>query len=115
MESSRLLPVQDWEPESGGPPRIHVRRFAVALIFSLLLPVGVACLADLALGTWPWLTMGVSLVCIPVAALIVGRMALQEMNRVVRLVAPEAPSEEAPAAGASSELVIASPNNVEAG
>jgi hypothetical protein len=115
MENSRLLPVQDGEPESGGPPRIHVRRLAVALIFSLLLPVGIAFLAELALGTWPGLTIGGSLVCIPVAAIIVGGMALQEMNRAVRLVAPEAPGEEAPAAGHSSELAVASPNNVEAG
>lgn len=119
MESSRPLAVQDREPEFAGPPRIHARRLAVALVLSLLLPVGIALLADLTLGSWPWLTMGISLVCIPVATIVVGGMAVQEMNRIVRLVAPEPPPaaivEGAPTTGQNDEFVAASSHNFEAG
>jgi hypothetical protein len=63
--------------------------------------------------------MGVSLLCIPIATVVVGGMAVQEMNRIVRLVAPEPPpaasAEEAPTTGQNNEFVAASSHNFEAG
>lgn len=67
------------------------------LFFSLLLPVGVALLADWLLGTLPWVTLVVGLICIPLASLVVIKAALRDFNRVIAAVAPEVDEAEAEA------------------
>jgi hypothetical protein len=56
---------------------------------TLLLPVGLALLADLLMGTLPWITLAVSLLAIPLASLVVGKAVLRDFERVLAVVAPE--------------------------
>ena len=58
------------------------------LLLSLVLPVSIAFLLDLALGTTPWITMAAALLCIPLASLIVGKATLHDFERIVAQVAP---------------------------
>jgi hypothetical protein len=67
------------------------------LFLSLLLPVGLALLADWLLGTLPWITLVVGLICIPLASLVVIKAALRDFNRVIAAVAPEVDEAEAQA------------------
>lgn len=58
------------------------------LLLSLLLPVALAVVSDVSLGTLPMLTLVVSLVCIPLATVLVMRATMTEFNRVIEIVAP---------------------------
>jgi hypothetical protein len=86
------------------PPRIRLWPLTLRLLLSLVLPVGVALLLDWALGTIPWLTMATSLLCIPLATVIVGNATLRDFERVVAQVAPYdvAPDEAAASAVTSN-------------
>lgn len=70
-------------------PRIHLWPLTLRLLLSLVLPVCAALLLDWTLGTLPWLTMVTSLICIPLATVIVGNATLRDFERVVALVAPK--------------------------
>jgi uncharacterized membrane protein YgaE (UPF0421/DUF939 family) len=72
--------------------RINVRRLALSVVFSLLLPVLLAILLDWQLGFFPWLTIGVSLIFIPLSTFIVIRAALAEMDQLIQAVAPSQPA-----------------------
>lgn len=65
----------------------------LGLLLTLILPVSVAILSDWWLATSPFLTMAASLICIPLATVVVIRMALKELDRVIAEVAPPDPVE----------------------
>lgn len=74
-------------------PRVQVRPLIHMVVLALLLPVALAFLADLALGTSPLIAVVVSLVCIPLTTVLVVNRTLREMNAMIAVVAP--PPEEA--------------------
>lgn len=78
-------------------PRIASRRLLSRLLWALLLPVAAAFAADAALDTAPLLAVVATVVCIPLATLLVSRAALVELNKVIQQVAPAevAPGEPA--------------------
>ncbi len=86
---------------SGAPEkalRIDVKGLTLRLLLSLVVPVGVALVLDLLVGTWPWMTLATALVCIPLATVIVGNATLRDFERVVAQVAPyDVPAEDDPA------------------
>ena len=73
---------------SDRPPRLQLWPLTVRLLLSLVLPVSVALLLDRSLGTMPWLTLITSLLCIPLATVIVGSAVLRDFERVLAQVAP---------------------------
>lgn len=75
-------------------PRIDLRKLARTFLVVLVLPSVLAMTADATLGTAPILTIAAVVICIPAATYFVGRIALQEMDRVIQLVAPPDPDEE---------------------
>lgn len=88
------------------PPRIRLWPVTLRLLLALILPVSAALLADLALGTMPWLTLATSLVCIPLATVIVGNATLRDFERVVARVAPYEAAENAAAEPATPEAAV---------
>jgi len=68
---------------------IDWRNPARLLLLSLLVPVTAAVGLDVWLATLPLLTMAASLICIPLATLLVVRSILAEFDRVIEIVAPE--------------------------
>jgi hypothetical protein len=58
------------------------------LLFALIVPVTVSFLLDQLLGTSPVVTIGATLVCIPLATVLVSKQALRDLNRVIAEVAP---------------------------
>ncbi len=70
------------------PVRIDLWRGLWALLFTLVLPMSLAVVADLLTGSLPWLTIAAVLICIPLATVVVSRTVLAEFDRVVALVAP---------------------------
>ena len=76
--------------------RINVRRALKALLATLVIPMTAAILLDLATGLLPLLTIAGVVICIPLATIVVNRTLLEEMNRVIELVAPALPPEVPP-------------------
>ena len=70
---------------------IDWRRLGLGLLLTLVLPVGFALFIDLWLTTWPFLVIVTGLLCIPLATIVVMRMALNELERVFEQVAPREP------------------------
>lgn len=68
--------------------RINTQRLLRSIISSLLLPVTVAVLIDLQVGWFPLLTIGATIIFIPLSTVIVIRAALSEMDQVIQKVAP---------------------------
>ena len=77
VKPSQLVASIDWK----NPAR--------PLLLSLFLPVMVAFSVDLLLGTLPLVTMVASIICIPLATVLVIRSILVEFDRVIEVVAPE--------------------------
>lgn len=67
---------------------IDWRRLGLGLLLTLVLPVSLAIFIDLWLTTWPFLVIVTGLLCIPLATIVVMRMALIELERVFKEVAP---------------------------
>lgn len=74
--------------------RINIRRLSIGLLLSLVLPLSIAILADLNLGLAPFLTIGASIIFIPLASVIVIRATLSEFDRVIQAVAPFEPENQ---------------------
>ncbi len=85
-----------WEstPVLSASVRINVHRVAKTLLLTLVIPVSAAILIDVFTGTLPVMTIVASLLCIPLSSVVVGRTLVAEMDRVISIVAPEAPDEE---------------------
>lgn len=71
--------------------RINLRRLTVVLVASLLLPLSVALLLDLSLGWMPWLTIGATVIFVPLSTVLVVRAILAELDLVINQVAPLEP------------------------
>jgi uncharacterized membrane protein YgaE (UPF0421/DUF939 family) len=72
--------------------RINVRRLFRSLWLSLILPMGIALLLDWQLGFFPWLTIGASVIFIPLATVFVIRAALSEIDQMIQELAPLEPT-----------------------
>ena len=70
------------------PERIDVRRLARVLFFSLVLPLSLAIGLDFGLNTMPLATIVASVIFIPLAMVVVSRVALSEFDKVIQAVAP---------------------------
>jgi len=68
--------------------RINVRRLLRSLITSFLLPLTLAILIDLQFGWFPLVTIGATVIFIPLATVIVTRAALSEMDQLIQKLAP---------------------------
>lgn len=69
--------------------RIRSGRLVKPLLWGLIIPIFCAFVVDRLLGIAPWVTLFTIVVCIPLTSVIVGRMALTELNNVIAVVAPE--------------------------
>lgn len=76
--------------------RIDLWRGVKALLLTLVIPMSIAVISDVAMGTLPWLTIAGVIICIPLATVVVNRTVLAEFDRVVAIVAPEEEPEEEP-------------------
>lgn len=72
--------------------RISVRRLVRSLWLSFVLPMGIALLLDWQLHLFPWLTIGASLIFIPLATVFVIRAALSEIDQMIQELAPLEPT-----------------------
>jgi len=67
---------------------MNVRRLAMNVLVSLVLPLTILILVDFALGWTPLLTIVASVIFIPLSSIIVIRATLSELDRVIQAVAP---------------------------
>lgn len=68
--------------------RINWRRLTGYVVFLLVVPTFIAVALDRILVTSPWLTIIVSLICIPATTVVVMRTALFEFEKIIEAVAP---------------------------
>lgn len=76
--------------------RINVQRLLRSLVTSLIAPMLAAILFDWQLGWFPLITIGATVIFIPLSTVVVVRAALAELDQVIQQVAPisvEAPAE----------------------
>jgi hypothetical protein len=92
----------DRQEMTPAPIRINLWRGVKVLLLTLVIPMSIAGIADVTMGTLPWLTIVAVVICIPLASVVVNRTLLAEFDRVVALVAPEEATE--PEAAALPEL-----------
>jgi|688.fasta_scaffold64623_1 hypothetical protein len=68
--------------------RINVQRLLRSVVTTLVLPMALAMLADWQLALFPIVTIGATIIFMPLATVIVIRAALAEMDQVIQKVAP---------------------------
>jgi hypothetical protein len=68
--------------------RINTRRLLHSVLVSLVFPLTLAVLADLQFGWFPLVTIGATVIFIPLSTVIVVRAALSEMDQVIQKLAP---------------------------
>lgn len=76
--------------------RINVQRLLRGLVTSLIAPLLLAILFDWQLGWFPLITIGATVIFIPLSTVVVVRAALAELDQIIQQVAPivvEAPIE----------------------
>lgn len=71
--------------------RINVQRLLRGLVTSLIAPLLLAILFDWQLGWFPLITIGATIIFIPLSTVVVVRAALAELDQVIQQVAPPAP------------------------
>lgn len=81
-------------PVEGRPPRFDVWRLGRRMLLTLVAPVIAAMAADVYFGLWPLVTLVVAGFSFPIAGFVVLRSALQEMEKVIRELAPADPEVE---------------------
>jgi len=64
-------------------------------VFMLIAPTLAAVALDQIIATSPWLTIVVSLICIPATTVVVMRTALLEFEKIIEVVAPVEKEEDA--------------------
>lgn len=64
------------------------------MLLALVIPCTAAIVIDLLAHTWPLITLLVAAFSFPIAGFVVMRSALQELNEVIREVAPEVPQQD---------------------
>lgn len=92
------------------PIRIDLWRGVKALLLTLVIPMSIAAISDMAMGTMPWLTIAGVIICIPLATIVVNRTVLAEFDRVVTMVAPE--EDPAETAAATQPAEAAEPDSI---
>lgn len=95
--------MTDGQEMTPAPVRINVWRALKALLLTLVIPLSAAVIIDLSTGLLPFVTIIGVVVFIPLAAVVVGRILLAELDRVIAIVAPE-PVDEAPETTAPAEV-----------
>ena len=73
------------------PTRIDWRRLIRYVSLLLIAPTLAAIVLDQVLAISPWLTLVVSLICIPATTVVVMRTALLEFEKIIEAVAPVEP------------------------
>lgn len=68
--------------------RLNVRRMLTKLILLLILPVTLCICIDLLFDLMPLLTIVSSIICIPLASVVVIKTTLAEFDEVIQRVAP---------------------------
>lgn len=68
--------------------RINIRRLLRTLVASFIVPLTLAILIDMQSGWFPMVTIGAIVIFIPLSTVVVTRVALSEMDQVIRAVAP---------------------------
>ncbi len=68
--------------------RINIQRLLRSVVVSLVLPLTLAMLIDMQFGWFPLVTIGATVIFIPLATFIVTRAALSEMDQVIQKLAP---------------------------
>lgn len=68
--------------------RINWRRLTGYVVSMLVTPTLAAVVLDQIIATSPWLTIVVSLICIPTTTVVVMRTALLEFEKIIEVVAP---------------------------
>ena len=92
------------------PIRIDLWRGVKALLLTLVIPMSIAAISDMAMGTLPWLTIAGVIICIPLATIVVNRSVLAEFDRVVAIVAPD--EEPAETVAATQPAEAAGPDSI---
>lgn len=92
------------------PIRIDLWRGVKALLLTLVIPMSIAAISDMAMGTLPWLTIAGVIICIPLATIVVNRTVLAEFDRVVTMVAPK--EDPAETAAATQPAEAAEPDSI---
>jgi hypothetical protein len=69
-------------------PRVDIYRLLRILLLAGIVPLVFLVALDLASGLWPILTLFGAVIFLPLGSYLVGRAALDEMNRVIEEVAP---------------------------
>ena len=68
--------------------RINIQRLLRSVLTTLVLPLTLAMLIDLQFGWFPFVTIGATVIFIPLSTFIVIRAALFEMDQVIQKLAP---------------------------
>ena len=69
--------------------RVDVQRLFVVLLLGVVLPISLALIVDLSLGTLPVATIAALVICLPLGAIWLSRVSMSELDRVIAEVAPE--------------------------
>ena len=69
-------------------PRVDIRRLLRVLLIAGIMPLTFLIWIDLASGYWPIFTLAGIAIFLPLGSFLVGRAALDEMNKVIEQVAP---------------------------
>lgn len=68
--------------------QINIRRLLRSLVTSLIIPLFLAVFIDMQMGWFPFITIGASVIFIPLSTIVVVRAALSEMEQLIQKVAP---------------------------
>jgi hypothetical protein len=68
--------------------RIDLWRLTRIFMFVLVLPCSAAVALDLLSGAFPLITIAAILIVFPIAAVVISRTALHELDRVIQEIAP---------------------------
>lgn len=68
--------------------RVNVGRMTLVLLVTLIMPLIIGVCLDLLLETFPWITVSMGVLSLPVSAFFVVRQGKYEMERVIEAVAP---------------------------
>ena len=81
--------AQDRSPNQQNSARINLGRLFRWLFLTLILPMSLAIALDYLLNLQPFITILAIIIVIPLATFLVVRVIIEELNRVLRLNAPE--------------------------
>lgn len=71
--------------------RINIRRLLRSLVTSLIAPMALAVFIDMQIDWFPLITIGATVIFIPLSTIVVVRAALAELEQLIQQVAPLPP------------------------